>query len=76
MIYRKVLFTMSETVIKIDHVSKQYRLGTIGGGTLQGDIQSWWARVRHKEDPNLQIGQKACFPTLRKKRMAGRIALK
>lgn len=50
---------MNETVIKIDHVSKQYRLGTIGGGTLQGDIQSWWARVRHKEDPNLQIGQKA-----------------
>ena len=50
---------MNETVIKIDHVSKQYRLGTIGGGTLQGDIQSWWARVRHKEDPNLKIGQKA-----------------
>ena len=50
---------MSETVIKIDHVSKQYRLGTIGGGTLQGDIQSWWARVRHKEDPNLRIDQKA-----------------
>ena len=50
---------MSETVIKIDHVSKQFRLGTIGGGTLQCDIQSWWARVRHKEDPNLRIGQKA-----------------
>ena len=50
---------MSETVIKIDHVTKQYRLGTIGGGTLQGDLQSWWARVRHKEDPNLKIGEKA-----------------
>ena len=50
---------MSETVIKIDHVTKQYRLGTIGGGTLQGDLQSWWARIRHKEDPNLKIGQKA-----------------
>lgn len=50
---------MSETVIKIDHVTKQYRLGTIGGGTLQRDLQSWWARIRHKEDPNLKIGQKA-----------------
>jgi len=48
---------MSETMIKIDHVSKEYRLGAIGGGTLRGDLQSWWARVRGKEDPNLQIGQ-------------------
>ena len=50
---------MNDTVIKIDHVTKQYRLGTIGGGTLRGDLQSWWARVRHKDDPNLKIGQKA-----------------
>ena len=50
---------MNDTVIKIDHVTKQYRLGTIGGGTLQGDLQSWWARVRHKDDPNLKIGEKA-----------------
>lgn len=48
---------MSNTVIKIEDVKKQYRLGTIGGGTLKGDLQSWWARVRHKEDPNLKIGQ-------------------
>lgn len=48
---------MSETVIKIDHVTKQYRLGTIGGGTLQADLQSWWARVRKKEDPNQKVGQ-------------------
>jgi lipopolysaccharide transport system ATP-binding protein len=45
-----------ETVICIDNVTKQYRLGTIGGGTLKGDLQSWWARVRHKEDPNLIVG--------------------
>ncbi len=49
---------MSNTVIKIENVKKQYRLGQIGGGTLKGDLQSWWARVRHKEDPNLKIGQK------------------
>lgn len=43
--------------IKIENVRKQYKLGAIGGGTLTGDLQSWWARVRGKEDPNLQIGQ-------------------
>ena len=42
--------------IKIEHISKQYRLGTIGGGTLKGDLQSWWARMRGKEDPNRKIG--------------------
>lgn len=50
---------MSNTVIKIENIKKQYRLGAIGGGTLKGDLQSWWARVRHKEDPNLRIGQEA-----------------
>ena len=48
---------MSETAIKIEHVSKEYRLGAIGGGTLRGDLQSWWARVRGKEDPNLKLDQ-------------------
>jgi len=47
------------TVIKIDNVKKQYRLGAIGGGTLKGDLQSWWARIRHKEDPNLRVDQTA-----------------
>ncbi len=47
---------MDELAIKIDHVSKEYRLGAIGGGTLRGDLQSWWASVRGREDPNSQIG--------------------
>ena len=47
---------MSDIAIKIEHVSKEYRLGTIGGGTLRGDLQSWWAKMRHKEDPNSLIG--------------------
>ena len=47
---------MSETAIQIEHVSKEYRLGAIGGGTLRGDLQSWWARVRGREDPNSKIG--------------------
>lgn len=48
---------MSETIIRIDHVSKEYRLGAIGGGTLKGDLQSAWAKMRGKEDPNGKIGQ-------------------
>ena len=45
-----------ELVLKVDNVKKKYRLGVIGGGTLQGDLQSWWARIRGKEDPNSKIG--------------------
>ena len=43
--------------IKVAGVKKKYRLGQIGGGSLQADLQSWWARVRHKEDPNTKIGE-------------------
>jgi lipopolysaccharide transport system ATP-binding protein len=48
---------MSNSVIKIDRITKEYRLGAIGGRTLNSDIQSWWARVRGKEDPNGKVGQ-------------------
>lgn len=46
-----------EVAIRISGIKKQYRLGQIGGGTLQGDLQSWWARFRGKDDPNTKIGQ-------------------
>ncbi len=45
-----------EIALSLRGVKKRYRLGQIGGGTLQGDLQSWWARVRGKEDPNTKIG--------------------
>jgi lipopolysaccharide transport system ATP-binding protein len=45
-----------EVAIQLSGVKKMYKLGQIGGGTLQGDLQSWWARVRGKEDPNSKIG--------------------
>ena len=45
-----------EVAIQLSGVKKRYKLGQIGGGTLQGDLQSWWARVRGKEDPNTKIG--------------------
>lgn len=48
---------MGETAIKIENLKKQYRLGAIGGQTLNAELQSWWARKRGKEDPNLKIGQ-------------------
>ena len=43
--------------INISGVKKMYKLGQIGGGTLQADLESWWARVRGKEDPNTKIGE-------------------
>lgn len=46
-----------EVAIQLSNVKKQYRLGQIGGGTLQGDLQSWWARFCGKEDPNSKLGQ-------------------
>jgi lipopolysaccharide transport system ATP-binding protein len=46
---------MPQTVIKVDGLSKQYRYGVIGHGTLYKDIESWWARLRGKEDPNVRI---------------------
>ena len=46
---------MPETVIKIEGLSKQYRYGVIGHGTLYKDLQSWWARLQGKEDPNMRI---------------------
>ena len=50
---------MNDLAIRIEHVSKQYRLGAIGGGTLKGDIQSYIARKRGIEDPNSKIGSAA-----------------
>lgn len=44
------------TVIKIENLYKEYRLGVIGSGTLYHDLQSWWATVRGLEDPNSIIG--------------------
>ena len=45
-----------EIAIQLSGVKKMYKLGQIGGGTLQADLQSWWARVRGKEDPNTVVG--------------------
>lgn len=44
-------------IIKVEDLSKQYRLGNIGTGSLRDDAQRWWHRVRGKEDPYLRIGE-------------------
>lgn len=48
---------MSNTVLKVENLSKQYRLGTVGSGTLRDDMTRFWARLRGKEDPTLKIGE-------------------
>ena len=45
-----------EVALRLTGIKKKYKLGQIGGGTLTADLQSWWARVRGKEDPNVMIG--------------------
>ena len=45
------------TAISIEHVTKSYRLGLIGSGTLREDLQGWWHRVRGLPDPNLRVDQ-------------------
>src|SRR6056300_1111468 len=47
---------MSDVVIKIENLSKQYRLGLVGTGTLSHDFNRWSHRIRGKEDPYLKIG--------------------
>ncbi len=48
---------MSSTVIKVENLSKQYRLGEVSTGSIAHDINRFWYRVRGKEDPYLKIGE-------------------
>ena len=49
---------MSDIVIKVENLSKQYRLGTVGTGTLSHDLNRFLAKLRGKEDPYLKIGER------------------
>ena len=44
-------------ILKAENISKQYRLGTVGTGTLSHDLNRWWHKIRGKEDPYLRIGE-------------------
>ncbi len=48
---------MDDTAIKIEQLSKQYRLGELGTGTISHDINRWWHKMIGKEDPYLKIGE-------------------
>lgn len=46
---------MKNVVIQVENLSKQYRLGEIGSGTLYEDLNRWWHRVIGKQDPYLNM---------------------
>ncbi|MBB6500979.1 polysaccharide ABC transporter ATP-binding protein [Pedobacter cryoconitis] len=48
---------MKNISLEVENVSKQYRLGEVGTGTLSHDLNRFWARLRGKEDPFLKIGE-------------------
>ena len=48
---------MSRNVIRVENISKTYRLGQISAGTLTDDIKVWWAKAQGKPNPLLKIGQ-------------------
>lgn len=48
---------MSQLAIKAENISKQYRLGKVGTGTLSHDLNRLWYKVRGLEDPYVKIGE-------------------
>ena len=48
---------MSDTVIEVQNLSKQYRLGTVGTGTMVHDLNRWWHSMLGKPDPYLMISE-------------------
>lgn len=47
----------NKVILKAENISKQYRLGTVGTGTLSHDLNRFWHTIRGKEDPYLKIGE-------------------
>ncbi|WP_299768775.1 polysaccharide ABC transporter ATP-binding protein [uncultured Dokdonia sp.] len=47
---------MSDIILKAEHISKQYRLGQVGLGSLGHDVNRFWHKIRGKEDPYLTVG--------------------
>lgn len=50
---------MAKTMILVENLSKVYRMGTIGSGSLRDDLTIWWANLRGKENPLLRVGESA-----------------
>jgi lipopolysaccharide transport system ATP-binding protein len=47
---------VKDIILKAENISKQYRLGQVGTGTLTHDLNRWWHEIRGKENPYLKIG--------------------
>lgn len=47
---------MSNIVLRAENISKQYRLGQLGTGTITHDLNRAWAKLRGKDDPYLKVG--------------------
>lgn len=45
-------------ILKIENLSKQYRLGVLGTRTISHDLNKWWSKIRGKDDPYLKVGEK------------------
>ena len=48
---------MDDIILEIENLSKQYRLGTVGAGTISDDLKRWWYKIKGKDDPFLKIGE-------------------
>ena len=48
---------MVNKILKIENLSKLYRLGQIGTGTISHDLNRWWSKINGKEDPFKKVGQ-------------------
>ena len=48
---------MSDVVIKVEDLSKQYRLGEVGTGTMKDDFKRFRYKLMGKEDPFITIGE-------------------
>lgn len=44
-------------ILQVNNISKQYRLGLVGTGTLSDDLKRWWYKIQGKEDPFLSVGE-------------------
>lgn len=47
---------MVAPALRVENVSKMYRLGEVGTGSLSHDLNRVWARLRGRPDPYAQVG--------------------
>ena len=45
------------SVIKVENLSKLYRLGQVGTGSIFHDVNRWWHTVRGIDDPYQRVGE-------------------